>query len=123
MKPRVLVVDDDLLVRSALLRTLRDHFEVDLAASGADAMEILKSVRYAAIVSDLKMPGVDGLRLLQWVATYLPETQRILLTGHAEFPSTVGSMNDAGIYKIVLKPWDNEELIAVLTAAIGREKA
>ena len=122
MKSRILVVDDDLLVRSALRRTLRDHFQVDMADSGAAAIASLEANRYAAVISDLKMPCMDGLSLLKWVARNQPETGRILLTGHADFQLTVGAVTAADIFKILHKPWDNAELIAILYAAIGREK-
>lgn len=83
----ILFVDDDEFIRKALRRLLtgaRDDWNVDFAESGAQAIEKLQSQEFDAIVSDMRMPGMDGAELLAIVAAKYPQTTRIILSGQAE---------------------------------------
>lgn len=125
MPSRILVVDDDALVRSALLRSLRGYtsFEVDAVASSDEAFERLAAREYAVVISDYKMPRVDGVELLTWVADTFPQVKRILLTGHAELNATIAAVNEAGVYRIIQKPWNDADLRVVVAQAVHESGA
>ena len=113
---KVLIVDDDVLVRNALRRSLHGNpaFLADFAESSHEAYQKLQDSNYTVVVSDLRMPGIDGLALLKWVAHHQPETKRILLTGNASLEAIIEAVNEAGVYRIIQKPWNDQELIALL---------
>lgn len=120
---QVLIVDDDPLVRNAMQRSLRNEpYEVVFAPSSQVAYEKLQTSQFAAVVSDLKMPRIDGLDLLRWIADQYPRCKLILLTGHADLQSTVAAINEIGVYKIFLKPWDDDELRACLREVIADDR-
>src|SRR5256885_1236658 len=82
--PRVLCVDDEQYVLDALTRTLRSDFDVDDALGGAAALEMLEhEPPYAVVVSDMRMPGMDGTTFLARASEVAPDSVRVLLTGHA----------------------------------------
>ena len=122
--PRVLIVDDDSLVRNALKRCLRaEEYEVDTAESSREAFEYLTNRAYTVVISDLKMPRIDGMALLRWIAENQPKVRRILLTGHADLDAVISAVNDAGVFRIVQKPWDDAELRILVQAAIADAKS
>lgn len=120
MPSRILIVDDDALVRNALARSLRGYtaFEVDAVGSSHEAFEKIAAREYAVVISDYKMPKIDGVELLTWVAESFPQIRRILLTGHAELQATIAAVNEAGVYRIIQKPWNDADLRLVVAQAI-----
>jgi len=118
-KSRVLFVDDE----PAILRSLeRIGSKVDAviltASSGQRALDIIKECPVDIIVSDLKMPNMDGNQLLEKVAQIHPETVRIVLTGHGDMDMVLNSINAGHIWGFLHKPWDNFELIVKLKQAL-----
>ncbi|MEP7766327.1 response regulator, partial [Sanguibacter sp. 26GB23] len=79
------------------------------AQSGQQALDIIKDKPVDIIVSDMKMPHMDGNELLQKVAKLAPETVRIVLTGFADMDMVLKSINDGHIWGYLQKPWDNYE--------------
>lgn len=121
---RVLIVDDDTLVRNALKRCLRaEEYDVDTAESSREAFECLTNHQYAVVISDLKMPRIDGMALLRWVAENQPKVRRILLTGHADLDVVITAVNDVGVFRIIQKPWDDTELRTLVQTAISEAEA
>lgn len=118
----ILCVDDEPEVLAALRRELRrGPYEVLEAASGMEAMEILKSRQVAVAISDETMPGMGGVALLQWVKETSPRTVRILLTQHFDDPGvTIPAINCASVFWFMAKPWDGEEVRAVVREAVDR---
>ncbi|HLY21721.1 MAG TPA: SpoIIE family protein phosphatase [bacterium] len=118
--PRVLVVDDDAALLEALPETIRLRMPgtaVEICASAAPALEQIAAVDYDAIVSDIKMPGMDGLTLLSRVRGLRPDTPVLLITGHGEHDLAIRSLR-AGAYDYVQKPIDREYFIASLGRAV-----
>jgi len=110
---RVLVVDDDPSVRSALGRLLGLKFQVEVAGSADEAERMLSSRRFSAIVSDFDMPGHDGIWLLSRVAEQFPSTRRIILSGRS--PEYFFSHIDNGVVQLCLeKPASPSTLIDFL---------
>jgi response regulator RpfG family c-di-GMP phosphodiesterase len=124
----VLCVDDEPNMLAALKRALRaGGFGVITAEGGAQAIEILGKLPVDIVVSDMRMPGMDGSQFLEHVHREWPQVIRILLTGHADQGSTVSAINRGRIFRYLSKPWDERDLLAALhegteRLALEREK-
>jgi serine phosphatase RsbU (regulator of sigma subunit)/FixJ family two-component response regulator/anti-sigma regulatory factor (Ser/Thr protein kinase) len=117
---RILVVDDDAALLQALPETLRlrmPNIVVDTANSAAAALERLASDDYDVVVTDIKMPGVDGLALLARIRALRPDTPALVITGHGEHDLAIQSLR-GGAFDYVLKPIDREYFIASLQRAV-----
>ena len=116
----VLIVDDDVALLQALPETVRlrmDGVVVDTADSGVVALNRLDARDYDAIVTDIKMPGMDGLELLAEIRTRRPDTPTLMITGHGEHDLVVDALR-GGAYDFIQKPIDRDYLVAVLRRAI-----
>src|SRR5256884_2248345 len=116
----VLIVDDDVALLQALPETVRLRMAgvvVDTADSGAAALDRLEARDYDAIVTDIKMPGMDGLELLAEIRTRRPDTPTLMITGHGEHDLVVEALR-GGAYDFIQKPIDRDYLVAVLRRAI-----
>jgi two-component system NtrC family response regulator len=114
----VLIVDDEknyLLVLSALLE--EEGYEVLAASSGPEALEILKSSDLDLVVTDMKMPGMDGIELLEQIKARDPDLPVIVMTAYGTVDKAVEAMQK-GAYTYILKPFDNERLILFVKKAI-----
>jgi DNA-binding response OmpR family regulator/anti-sigma regulatory factor (Ser/Thr protein kinase) len=120
MPPRVLIVDDDPALLEALPETIRLRMPgtvVDISTGAAPALQQIGAVDYDAIVSDIKMPGMDGLGLLAQVRALRPDTPVLLITGHGEHDLAIRSLR-AGAYDYIQKPIDREYFAASLGRAV-----
>jgi YesN/AraC family two-component response regulator len=79
--------------------------------------------RFDIVISDLKMPGMNGLSLLAWTAKHAPNTKRILLTGFTDIEATAELVAEAEIFKVLHKPWDSQDLINILMSALAVSQA
>ena len=121
---KILIVDDERHVRSALARLLRHSpFEVDTAENAATALERLSESDYDLVISDLKMPGQDGIELLSQVRDQYPDTSRILLSGHADREDLNQAINRSNIETFLDKPWDNDDLVRRIVEATRKCQA
>ena len=117
--PRVLCVDDEERVVQGLALHLRKDYEVHVAVSGAQALERLRDMKGAAvIISDMRMPGMDGATLLQVVMQKYPDTTRILLTGEAGREIAVAAVNKGQIFRFLTKPCPAEQLKSAVEAGV-----
>ena len=117
MKAKILFVDDEERVVNLLKMMFRSTHEVFTATSGKAALEIIETHSIQVIVSDQRMPGMLGTELLSTVRKVSPNTMRILLTGYSDLAAIVGSVNDGEIFRFVNKPWNNEEMKAIVGEA------
>jgi two-component system NtrC family sensor kinase len=109
---RALLVDDEPLVLSSLRRLLqREDFDVTIAASGPEALDLLESERYEVIVSDYKMPGMNGVEFLRRVAERWPDIHRVMLTAQADPQVLAESLEQGLLERSYGKPWDSRELV------------
>jgi two-component system, NtrC family, C4-dicarboxylate transport response regulator DctD len=118
--PRVLIVDDDTALLQALPASLRLRIEsvtVDTADSGRAALELITTMEYDAIVTDIKMPGTDGLALLDEIRTRWPDTPTLVITGHGDHALAIDALR-GGAYDFIQKPIDREYFVASLRRAI-----
>lgn len=108
---RLLAVDDEPAVLRALRSLFRSSaYDLHLAESGAEALKILGEHPIDVIISDMRMPGMDGMELLSEAKRRFPEPVRIVLSGYAEPDRVIGVLNEAGIFAYVSKPWDSADL-------------
>lgn len=108
---RVLFVDDEKNILSSLRRVFRSEgYELLTAMSGNEALEILKEKPVDLVISDMRMPEMDGSEFLACVADKWPETVRMLLTGYADLTSTIDAINKGRIYGYFSKPWEDNEI-------------
>lgn len=119
---KILCVDDERNVLRALQRAfLDDDFELLLASTGEEGLEILRNEAPVQIVlSDYRMPGMNGVDFLKEVCTGWPETVRIVLSGYADTASIVEAINEGEIYKFIPKPWNDDELRITINNALER---
>ncbi len=107
----ILCVDDETDVLNALRRELRKVAdEVLTASSGKEGIEILANREVAVVISDMRMPEMDGAQFLHGVLELQPETFRILLTGYADIDATIAAVNEGEIHRFLQKPWQTQAL-------------
>jgi len=122
-KPTVLLVDDEESILNSLRRLLRSQaFDVVLAGSGAQALAIMAAQPIDLIMSDARMPGMDGAQLLAEVHRLYPATSRILLTGYADVPTIIKAINEGQIHRYIAKPWNDDELKLILQQALEHQR-
>lgn len=118
--PSVLIIDDEVNVVNAIKRTLRSEpFNVQVSTDPVQALEMARQLKPAAVVCDMRMPGMDGAQVFTTLKTELPDCARILLTGYADITSTIAAINQGRIDRYLTKPWNDEELRDVLHQQIG----
>jgi response regulator RpfG family c-di-GMP phosphodiesterase/tRNA A-37 threonylcarbamoyl transferase component Bud32 len=119
-KPRVLFVDDEERVVNALRAIFRDGYDVTVASSGDQALELVRTSRpFHVVVSDQRMPGMLGVELLRELKLAAPSTVRLLLTGYSDLAAIVGSVNDGEVFRFVSKPWNQEDLQTTIAEAVA----
>ena len=119
-QPRVLIVDDDAALLQALPEALRLRMRevtVDTADSAAAALDRIAARDYDAIVTDIKMPGMDGLTLLAEIRGRRPDTPILMITGHGEDALAIQALR-GGAYDFIPKPIDRDDFVAALYRAI-----
>ncbi|HTO70388.1 MAG TPA: HD domain-containing phosphohydrolase [Myxococcota bacterium] len=118
--PGVLFVDDEVNILKALSRLFRSEpVRVLTASSAAEALALLAGERVQVVVSDQRMPGTTGVRLLAQIRERHPEIVRILLTGHTEIGVAIEAINHGEIFRLLTKPWNDAELRATVRQALA----
>ncbi len=105
LQEKVLCVDDEPRVGQGYARALRKVLQLDLANSGQEALTLIhEKGPYSVVVSDMRMPGMDGLALLEEVANISPDTVRIMLTGNIDMRTASDAINRGGVFRYLVKP-------------------
>ncbi|AMK78322.1 MULTISPECIES: HD domain-containing phosphohydrolase [Methylomonas] len=119
----LLFVDDEPNVLKALRRLFRGaEYQVYMAEGGADGLEILQQHPIDLIISDMRMPHMDGAEFLTRAAERWPDCVRILLTGYADLESTIAAVNNGKIYSYFSKPWEDNELKILVNNALEQKR-
>jgi response regulator RpfG family c-di-GMP phosphodiesterase len=122
--PRILCVDDEPNLLAALERNLFGEFEVVTADGGeAGLAAIAEGPPFAAIMSDMRMPGMDGATFLAAARALAPDSVRLLLTGQTDATSAIAAVNQGAIFRFLCKPCPTEELVAALEQAVALHRA
>jgi excisionase family DNA binding protein len=120
---RVLVVDDEASIREVLTKTLAlGEYEVETVADGASAMERLRVASYDLLVTDLKMPGMDGLTLIRQVKRLKSDLPIIIITGFSSEANAIDALN-LGVAGYLIKPIRVPDVLAAAARALGRPAA
>jgi response regulator RpfG family c-di-GMP phosphodiesterase len=119
----LLLVDDEASILSSLRRLFRPHnYRILLAESGAAGLELLEKEAVDLVISDMRMPEMDGAQFLEKVRARWPGTSRILLTGYADITSTINAINKGEIYRYITKPWDDNDIVMVVREALEHKR-
>jgi FixJ family two-component response regulator len=123
LRPRVLFVDDEPSVLDALAVNLRRGFEVVTATSGDLGLEYLQAQSdFAVVVSDMRMPKMDGAAFLARARELAPDAVRILLTGHADLEATIKAVNQGQIFRFLTKPCPRDTLRGAIDSAVAQHR-
>jgi response regulator RpfG family c-di-GMP phosphodiesterase len=119
----LLLVDDESAVLGALRRLFRTPgYRVLQATSGEDALAVLAVETVDLVISDMRMPEMDGAQLLDQVRQRYPAVTRLLLTGYADIHSTIAAINRGEIQRYIAKPWDDADLLLIVRDALARKE-
>jgi DNA-binding NtrC family response regulator len=116
-KHPILLVDDESEILFSLRGLLRQEFELHTAASGAEALDILRLHPIHVIMTDQRMPQMTGVELLRRAREDFPEAVRIVFTGYADIKAVIDAINEGQIFRYLTKPWDPDELVAAFRQA------
>lgn len=120
--PTILCVDDEPNILSSLRRLFRtEGFQVRTAVGGAAGLALLESEPVDLVISDMRMPEMDGTEFLQQVRERWPDTVRLLLTGYSEVTSIIGAINRGEIYRYITKPWDDHDIVLIVRQSLERK--
>jgi len=119
MAEKILLVDDDSSILDGYRRSLSREFPMETALGGPEALKLATdSGPYAVVVSDMRMPGMDGIQLLSKIKALSPDTIRVMLTGNAEIETAITAINEGSIFRFLTKPCSKEVMAKTLTAAL-----
>ena len=121
---RILFVDDEATLLEGLRRTLRPQrarWEMEFASGGLDALRMMDVSRFDVVVTDMRMPGMDGAQLLEQVRERFPRAVRIVLSGYCDMESTLRAVNFA--HQVLQKPCDATRLLQAIERASGLTSA
>lgn len=119
----ILFVDDEPFILRSLQRLFSPLYNVFIASSGREAIEVVRNNEIHVVICDQRMPEMIGVEALAKIKEISPATMRILLTGYSDMAALVDSINDGEIFRYILKPWNNKELKEIVSYAadIARE--
>lgn len=118
----LLCVDDEANILSALKRLFRVHgYRIFLAESGHQGLDILEREAVDLVISDMRMPEMNGAQFLEQVHEKWPDTVRILLTGYAEASAAIDAVNKGKIYHYISKPWEEADILLLVRQALERK--
>jgi response regulator RpfG family c-di-GMP phosphodiesterase len=122
-RARILCVDDEPRILEGLSLHLRRQYEVETATGGMAALHLVRrGGGFAAIISDMRMPGMDGAVFLASCRKFSPDTVRILLTGQADLDSAIAAVNEGQIFRFLTKPCPPADLLAAVGAAVEQHR-
>jgi DNA-binding NtrC family response regulator len=122
-KGRVLVIDDEDIVRTSCSRALApEGYEVKLARNGVEGLKVISEEQCDVVLTDLKMPDMDGIEVLKKIKEGWPEIEVIIITGYQTVDTAVKSIK-LGAFDYIEKPFTPDALLAAVAKAIDRKKA
>jgi response regulator RpfG family c-di-GMP phosphodiesterase len=123
MTSTILFVDDEPSILSSLRRLFRPHgYSIFVAESGEQGLQVLEKEAIDLVVSDMRMPEMDGAHFLEQVRQRWPHVVRLLLTGYADVTSTIAAINCGEIYRYIAKPWDDNDIVLTVRDALEHQR-
>ena len=121
---RILFVDDDRSVLDGLKRMLHGEIEVETATSGTEGLATIHLFGpFAIVISDMRMPGLNGAEFLARVRELAPHTVRMLLTGHNDLKRAIAAVNEGQIFRYLSKPCEKEEMLNAIRLGLAQYRA
>ena len=119
MAEKILLVDDDSNILDGYRRSLSNEFLMETALGGTEALALATDKGpYAVVISDMRMPGMDGIQLLSQIKAVSPDTIRVMLTGNADMETAINAINEGSIFRFLNKPCSKEVMARTITAAL-----
>ncbi len=119
MNRKILLIDDDRDVLDAYARNLKNSFDVVTALGSAEAIKLIKAHGdFAVVITDYKMPDMDGLALLTIVKKFAPNSIRVMITGHPEMDVAIDAVNQGNVFRFLTKPYPVSRMIRVLNECV-----
>ena len=117
---RIMIVDDEPSILNSLKRVLKkgDDWEIETYDSATDALKRAQTNSFELVISDYRMPEMDGVDFLNAIRKLQPEAMRIILSGFTDLEALLGAINEAEIFRYICKPWDNRELVETIKHAL-----
>lgn len=115
-KPKLLIADDDKSILGLLQETLQNDFEVFSAEDGAEALMIFEKHHFDLVLTDIRMPGIDGIQLLRTIKKLCPNCEVLLMTGYADTHVAISALNE-GAFALIAKPLSTKMLLQRLNHA------
>src|SRR5579871_4093169 len=123
MSERILFVDDEVAALDGYRRLLHRNFQIDTAVGAAEGLhKIAESGSYAVVVSDMRMPDMDGAAFLAMVRKVAPDTVRLAITGYADMETAGRAINEGNIFRFLTKPCEKDTLTVGLMAALEQHR-
>jgi response regulator RpfG family c-di-GMP phosphodiesterase len=123
MSERVLFVDDEPQVLEGIQRTLRKQVDLQTATSGEEGLRLLSEAGpFALVVSDMRMPNMNGAQFLAKAREQKPDTVRMILSGQADLQATIAAVNEGHIYRFLSKPCAPEQLLAAIEDGLKQHR-
>lgn len=120
---RLLLVDDEHGILNSLERVLgRDGYEVNSFTSGPAALKAAEKHPYHIVISDYRMPEMDGIAFLKKIKELQPDAVRVILTGHADVEAVMEAINTCEVYRFLSKPWNDQELKLTVRQALQHQE-
>jgi FixJ family two-component response regulator len=117
-RPKIVCVDDEPQVLEGLKDRLRRHYDVVTTTNGFEALKLISTEDVPVVVSDMRMPLIDGARFLTLAREHAPDTVRLVLTGQADVASAMQAVNGGQVFRFLTKPCAQEDLLTALDAAV-----
>lgn len=121
---RILVVDDEPFILKSLNRLLKHETDWEIVTCDApeEALQEMGRETFHLILSDYRMPGMNGVELLRQARTLQPDAARLILSGQADMEAVLQALNEAEIYRFITKPWDDADLVMTLRKALEHQQ-
>lgn len=118
----LLFIDDESNILAALKRLFRPlNYNILTAESGAEALALMGKEHVDLVISDMRMPQMSGIEVLEQIRGKWPDVVRILLTGYSDIGSTIAAINRGEIYRYIAKPWNDDDIVLVVREALERK--
>jgi DNA-binding NtrC family response regulator len=121
-KPRVLIIDDEEIIRISCLRSLKpEGYEVKVVPSGIEGLKAIEKESFDLVLTDLKMPDIDGIEVLKRIKEGWPDTEIVVITGYGTVSSAVQAMK-FGAFDYLEKPFTPDQLLLVVSRALEKKR-
>jgi phosphoserine phosphatase RsbU/P len=120
-RSKVLLVDDEPGIINAVRRVLRkEDFEIVSTQEPQEALRLMAQDDFAVVISDQRMPAMEGTELLEQARHLAPDTVRIILTGYVDIEAAIEAINRGAVFRFITKPWDDEDLRSTIRQAVAQ---